>query len=137
MWRDVFSGAARSARLEMSTEPLKPTTRNGCQRVAAGGRAELLDAAYGAGKPGLNLDNIRDVAVALPSLDEQTEILNGVTAVSKIADTVEQRFAWALACSDNVARSILAKAFRGELVPTEADLAREEGRDYENAASCS
>lgn len=30
--------------------------------------------------------------------------------------------------------AVLAKAFRGELVPTEAELARREGRDYEPAA---
>ena len=29
---------------------------------------------------------------------------------------------------------MLAKAFRGELVPTEAELARQEGRDYEPAS---
>lgn len=29
---------------------------------------------------------------------------------------------------------MLARAFRGELVPTEADLARQEGRAYEPAA---
>ncbi len=31
-------------------------------------------------------------------------------------------------------QAILAKAFRGELVPTEAEVARAEGRDYETAA---
>ena len=30
---------------------------------------------------------------------------------------------------------MLAKAFRGELVPTEAELARAEGRDYEPASA--
>jgi type I restriction enzyme, S subunit len=32
-------------------------------------------------------------------------------------------------------QAILAKAFRGELVPTEAELARREGREYEPAAA--
>jgi hypothetical protein len=32
-------------------------------------------------------------------------------------------------------QAILAKAFRGELVPTEAELARREGRGYEPAAA--
>jgi hypothetical protein len=31
-------------------------------------------------------------------------------------------------------KSVLARAFRGELVPTEAELARVEGRDYEPAS---
>lgn len=33
-----------------------------------------------------------------------------------------------------VIRLDLAKAFRGELVPTEAELARRDGRDYEPAS---
>ena len=36
--------------------------------------------------------------------------------------------------SNKLTQSILAKAFRGELVPTEAELARREGRDYEPAS---
>ena len=32
-------------------------------------------------------------------------------------------------------QAVRAKAFRGELVPTEAELARREGRDYEPAAT--
>ena len=32
------------------------------------------------------------------------------------------------------ARLILAQAFSGQLVPTEAELARQEGRDYEPAS---
>jgi len=31
-----------------------------------GGKSQLLEAAYGAGKPGLNLGNIREVSIALP-----------------------------------------------------------------------
>ncbi|HEX8204238.1 MAG TPA: hypothetical protein VF590_27415 [Isosphaeraceae bacterium] len=40
-----------------------------------------------------------------------------------------------MARADKLTQSILARAFRGELVPTEAELAREEGRDYEPAAA--
>ena len=36
---------------------------------------------------------------------------------------------------DALTPSLLAKAFRGELVPTEADLARREKRDYESASA--
>lgn len=31
--------------------------------------------------------------------------------------------------------TVLAKAFRGELVPTEAEIARREGREYEPAST--
>lgn len=36
--------------------------------------------------------------------------------------------------ANKLIQSILAKAFRGELVPTEAELARREGRGYEPAS---
>jgi len=38
-------------------------------------------------------------------------------------------------CCKSITQAILAKAFRGELVPTEAELARQEGRDYEPASA--
>ncbi len=37
--------------------------------------------------------------------------------------------------AEKLTQAILAKAFRGELVPTEADLARAEGRPYEPASA--
>jgi hypothetical protein len=36
---------------------------------------------------------------------------------------------------EQLTQAVLAKAFRGELVPTEAELARREGRDYEPASA--
>jgi len=36
--------------------------------------------------------------------------------------------------ADRLTQSILAKAFRGELAPTEAELARRDGREYEPAS---
>ena len=36
--------------------------------------------------------------------------------------------------AEKLTQAILAKAFRGELVPTEAELARQEGRTYEPAS---
>ena len=41
----------------------------------------------------------------------------------------------AIARADKMTQAILAKAFRGELVPTEAELARQEGRGYEPASA--
>jgi hypothetical protein len=41
----------------------------------------------------------------------------------------------ATARAEKLTQSILAKAFRGELVPTEAELACREGRDYESAST--
>jgi len=50
-----------------------------------------------------------------------------------LADRLETRYAKAKAQVDRLTQSVLAKAFRGELVPTEAELARREGREYETA----
>jgi type I restriction enzyme S subunit len=101
----------------------------------AHGRKQLLDFAYGAGKPGLNLDNLRNVEISLPPLDEQAEIVRQVDALFALADAIERRVAVATARAEKLPQAILAKAFAGELVPTEAELARAEGRDYETAAA--
>jgi type I restriction enzyme, S subunit len=99
------------------------------------GRKQLLDAAYGAGKPGLNLDNLRDVAVAVPPLAEQHEIQTRVQSLLTLVTRIEERLAPVLRSVEALPRAILFKAFSGELVPTEAELARLEGRDYESASS--
>ncbi|MBN1424116.1 hypothetical protein JXA88_06125 [Candidatus Fermentibacteria bacterium] len=50
-----------------------------------------------------------------------------------IADAIEKRVAQASARADRLTQSILAKAFRGDLVPTEASLARYASSPYESA----
>jgi type I restriction enzyme, S subunit len=97
------------------------------------GRAKLLNDAYGAGKPGLNLDDIKEIVVSLPSFSEQEEIVRRVEALFKLADTIEKRVAAGTRMGERLTHAILTKAFRGELVPTEAELARTEGRSYETA----
>jgi type I restriction enzyme S subunit len=98
------------------------------------GRAHLLDAAYGAGKPGLNLTNIREMPIALPTAEERQEIVRRAEALFAWADAVERRVEVARAQVNRLTQAVLAKAFRGELVPTEAELARREGREYEPAS---
>ena len=83
----------------------------------AHGRKQLLAAAYGQGKPGLNLENIRDVAVGLPPLAEQQEIVRRVEGLFALADQIAARFNKAQAQVDKLTPSLLARAFRGHLVP--------------------
>src|SRR5205823_5040158 len=83
---------------------------------------------------GVNIGDVRVLQVALPPVAEQLEIVRRVEALFKLADTIEKRVAAAQARADKLTQSILAKAFRGELVPTEAELARQEGREYEPAS---
>jgi type I restriction enzyme S subunit len=50
-------------------------------------------------------------------LAEQQEILRRVEALFVLADQIEARYAKAKAHVEKLTQSILAKAFRGELVP--------------------
>jgi type I restriction enzyme S subunit len=79
------------------------------------GRRFLLAAAYGAGKPGLNLDHLRELPVALPPLPEQAEIVRRVDALFTAAERIEQRLATSAAHSKKFPEAALAAAFRGEL----------------------
>jgi type I restriction enzyme S subunit len=53
----------------------------------------------------------------MPRLGEQTEIVRRVTQLFTLADAIESRFLKAKSSVDKLTQSILAKAFRGELVP--------------------
>gem|GEM_PF-870839 len=66
-------------------------------------------------------------------LAEQQEIVRRVNDLFALADSIDQRVVEATRRAEAMTQSILARAFRGELVPTEADLAAAEGRDYETA----
>lgn len=65
---------------------------------------------------------------------EQSEAIRRVESMLDLAGSIERRVALAAEQNESLTQSILAKAFRGELVPTEAELARREGRDYEPAS---
>lgn len=88
----------------------------------------------GTASPHLNVGDIRQLAIPLPSLAEQDEIVGRVHALLALTDSIERRVAAATADGDKLRQAIMTKAFRGELVPTEAELARQEGREYEPAS---
>jgi type I restriction enzyme, S subunit len=74
-------------------------------------------------------DGIRQAPIDLPTLAEQREIVGRAEALFALAEQIEARYQKAQAEVDKLTQSILAKAFRGELVPTEVELARHESRD--------
>jgi type I restriction enzyme S subunit len=88
----------------------------------------------GSAQPTLPLGNLRTIPAKLPPIEEQHEIIRRVDALFKLADAIEKRVAAATVRAEKLTQAILAKAFRGELVPTEAELARREGRGYESAS---
>lgn len=65
----------------------------------------------------------------LSPLVEQGEIVNRVERLFALASILEKRVAAATLCVDKTTQAVLAKAFRGDLVPTEAELTRENGHD--------
>jgi len=73
------------------------------------------------------------IELPVPPVGEQQEIVRRVQALFSLADTIERRVAAALARAEKLPQAILSRAFAGELVPTEAELARAEGRSYETA----
>jgi type I restriction enzyme S subunit len=85
--------------------------------------------------PKIDQGVIEEFPLVIPSLKEQQEIVVRVEALFKLADTIEKRVTTATLRAEKLTQAILAKAFRGELVPTEAELARRESRDYEPASA--
>lgn len=85
------------------------------------------------GQPNINLKTLDPYPVSVPPLAEQHEIVRQVNRLFTLADTIERRVQTAMARVEKLPQAILSKAFSGELVPTEAELARIEGRTYETA----
>jgi type I restriction enzyme S subunit len=101
-------------------------------------RWQTGESQIGSTRGGFNTGLLSALDVPLPPPAEQTEIVRRVEALMNLADAIERRVAAAAARADKLTQSILAKAFRageGGLVPTEAALARAEGRDYEPASA--
>jgi type I restriction enzyme, S subunit len=135
---DIDPGEAYVSQHVALVRPIEPDVRNFLYLWIISpqhGRAKLLEDAYGAGKPGLNLESIKEMVVGIPSLEEQHEIVRRVEALFTHADAIEKLVEAATKQADKLTQAILAKAFRGELVATEAELARREGRSFEPASA--
>lgn len=66
-------------------------------------------------------DSIRKAPIELPPLPEQEEIVRRVESLFSLADQIESRLAKATDQVNRLTSSILAKAFKGELVPQDPD----------------
>jgi type I restriction enzyme S subunit len=88
----------------------------------------------GSAQPTLPLGNLRTIPISIPPLAEQEEIARRVQTLLEMADNIQERVGQATLKSEKLTQSILARAFRGELVPTEAELARRGGVEYETAS---
>jgi type I restriction enzyme S subunit len=87
----------------------------------------------GVSQSNINATKLGKMPVPQPPLAEQKEIVRRVESLFQRAADIEHRVSIATISSERLTQSILEKAFLGELVPTEAELARRENRDYEPA----
>jgi type I restriction enzyme S subunit len=95
---------------------------------------EFNHAIGGTAQQYIGIGAISSLPIRFPPLEEQHEIVRRVEALFKLGDIIEKRVALATSRTEKMTQAILAKAFRGELVPTEAELARRERRSYESAS---
>ncbi|MEI7845509.1 MAG: restriction endonuclease subunit S [Chloroflexota bacterium] len=82
---------------------------------------EMRELAEGGNQPNLNLSKIKEFVFPLPSPDEQHEIVRRVEALFAMADRLEARWQSAQKRVAALTPSLLAKAFRGELVEQDAN----------------
>ena len=79
---------------------------------------EVLASTKGSvGQVNISLSQCRAFELPVPSVDEQTEIVRRVETLFAFADRLEARLQAAKTAVDRLTPSLLAKAFRGELVP--------------------
>jgi type I restriction enzyme S subunit len=66
---------------------------------------------------GINIEDLRALPVRVPSPGEQSEIIRRVDELFGLAESVERQYEDAISRVAKLTPSILAKAFRGELIP--------------------
>lgn len=71
----------------------------------------------GVSQSNINAKKLAAFSFGLPSLEEQTEIVRRVETLFAFADRLEARLAQAQTAATRLTPALLAKAFRGELVP--------------------
>lgn len=79
---------------------------------------EIMNSTKGSvGQVNISLSQCRAFEFPVPSTDEQIEIVRRVETLFAFADRLEARLQVAQTATDRLTPSLLAKAFRGELVP--------------------
>lgn len=89
------------------------------QRCLEGPTAQTMiaGATGGSAQPVLNLGEVRNLAIPLPPEAERAEVLRRIDAAFARIEAVRAHVDAELARLDDLDRSILTRAFRGELVP--------------------
>jgi type I restriction enzyme S subunit len=98
-------------------DPIEPYLMPFIKIVLKANYLEMRILAEGGNQPNLNLSKIKQFPIALPSKDEVFEICDRVETFFTLADQLETRLNTARKIVDRLTPALLAKAFRGELVP--------------------
>lgn len=80
----------------------------------------MRELAEGGNQPNLNLSKVKEFEIPLPPLKAQTGLVHRVEALFALADRIEARVTAARAQAQRLSPLVLAKGFRGELVPQES-----------------
>jgi type I restriction enzyme S subunit len=80
-------------------------------------KRRIEEDAYGGAQPNISPAKIEALPFACPPQTEQQEIVRRVEGMFALADQIEARFEKARAHAKKLTPSLLARAFRGELVP--------------------
>jgi len=92
----------------------------------------------------VNQPQLASLRLPFPPLREQERIVAKIETIVRLAEAARERLAKPArllgfdlvpAAGGSIVQAVLAKAFSGELVPTEAELAHREGRKYEPACA--
>lgn len=86
-----------------------------------GFRARALEATVGTGVKHLRVGDVSDLLIPLPPTEEQFEIASRASALLAMVDEVEESLQLANDNIEHLIPTLLAKAFRGELVPQDPE----------------
>ena len=108
---------SKNIRLRLNAKQMAPNYVNYCFMTRIVRDVFEDKAKQTVGMATISQPQIANLILPIPKIDEQNEIIHRVEALFKIADQIEERYKKAKAYVDKLTQSILAKAFRGELVP--------------------
>lgn len=80
-------------------------------------RSVLKSTKGSVGQVNISLSQCRAFSIPVPSIEEQSEVVRRVEKLFAFADRLEERLSQAQAAVQKLTPALLAKAFRGELVP--------------------
>jgi type I restriction enzyme S subunit len=129
-------------RLRLNTEALRPDVAVFALAGAPAVKAQIAGNIRGATRPGYNTGLLESIRVPLPPLLEQEALVDVLTGILTAVENGHSAHHARLLQLSELERSLLAKAFRGELVPqdpndepAEAMLARIRGTNGASASN--